>query len=392
MKICVGGKNNIAVDVCSYILESYPDVKLYVIPNKTDDGIDRSQRSLRKYAEGHNISIVSLQEVYSWEDLIFLSVEFDRIIRPERFKSKELFNIHFSLLPKYKGCHTAAMPILNGDDVGGVTFHLMDQGIDTGDIIDLEKILIAKDETCRSLYHKYLNLGAMVVKRNLDAVINKTYKAYPQPSDRSSYYPRTDIDYSNIQIDYNRTASQVDRQFRAFSFRDFQLPQYEGTPICYVDITDNKSTEKPGTLIAKNDKSYTVSTVDFDVILHRDMLTELMSLVKQGFFSSIKQFNDIKRYIYEQEPSHGWTLLMVAAYYNHYDIAEYLIAKGSDVNAKNYKGTSVIMYAKNGMLETGDDRLFKYLLRKGANPFIEDYSGHNLFYYVNINEIKEKFV
>ena len=172
MRICIGGKNNIAVDVCDYVLENYPDIDLCVIPNKGDDGIDRSQRSLKKYAQEHEIPIVSLADVYPWEDLVFLSVEFDRIIKPAKFASKELFNIHFSLLPKYKGCHTAAMPILNGDEIGGVTFHLMEAGIDTGDIIDQEKVLISKDETCRSLYYKYLELGAKVVKRNLEAVIN----------------------------------------------------------------------------------------------------------------------------------------------------------------------------------------------------------------------------
>lgn len=383
MKICVGGKNNIAVDVCSYILESYPDIELYVIPNKTDNGIDGSQRSLMKYAEDHHISIISLQEVYFWEDLIFLSVEFDRIIRPEKFKSKELFNIHFSLLPKYKGCHTAAMPILNGDEIGGVTFHLLERGIDTGDIIDQEKVLISSNETCRSLYLKYLRTGSMVVKRNLDDVLAKTYKAFPQPADNSTYYPRTDIDYSNLQINFNRTASQVERQFRAYSFRDFQLPQFAGESISYVEITSKKSEKKPGTLINQDEDSYMVSTIDYDVILHRDRLSDLVTMVEKGDLERLKQVNDIQRYVSEQEPIHGWTLLMIAAYHNHMDVAEYLLRRGSYIDAQNYKGTTVIMYAKNGMLKTGDDRLFNLLLAKGANPYIKDYSGKNLFDYID---------
>ena len=56
---------------------------------------------------------------------------------------------------------------------------------------------------------------------------------------------------------------------------------------------------------------------------------------------------------------------------------------GSNINAINYKGTSVIMYAKDGMLNTGDNRLFYTLLEKGANPFAKDYSGKNLFAYIN---------
>jgi len=56
---------------------------------------------------------------------------------------------------------------------------------------------------------------------------------------------------------------------------------------------------------------------------------------------------------------------------------------GSDTNVQNYNGTTVIMYAKNGMLSSGDDRLFKMLLNKGANPFIKDYSGKDLFGYID---------
>ena len=171
MKVCIGGKNNIAVNVCSYLKNNYTTLELYVIPNKGDDGNDGFQRSLKKYAIDNNIPIVTLSDIYSWDDLIFLSVEFDRIIKPEKFLSKQLYNIHFSLLPKYKGCHTAAMPILNGDSIGGVTFHLIERGIDTGDIIDQEKIIISKEDTCRSLYIKYMSLGYEVIKRNINMVL-----------------------------------------------------------------------------------------------------------------------------------------------------------------------------------------------------------------------------
>lgn len=383
MKICIGGKNNIAVDVCCYVLENYHDIDLCVIPNKCDDGIDRSQRSFKKYAEDHGVSIVSLADVYTCNDLVFLSVEFDRIIKPEKFASKELFNIHFSLLPKYKGCHTAVMPILNGDEIGGVTLHVMESGIDTGDIIDQERVLISKDETCRSLYHKYLELGSKVVKRNFDALINRTYKAHRQPLDDSSYFPRADIDYSNLKIDYNRTAAQVERQFRAYSFRDFQLPQYDGHSISHVDITDKKSHEKPGTLVNSDEYSYTLSTIDYDIILHSDRLNEIIETIRQGDYESLKKVKDIEHYVSEHESEHGWTLLMVAAYYNQFDIAKYLIQRGSNIDDRNYKGTTVIMYAREGMQETNDDRLFKYLLSMGANPYQKDYSGNNLFHYVD---------
>lgn len=383
MKICIGGKNNIAVDVCSHILEYYPDINVYAIPNKGDDGKDGFQRSFKKYAEEKQVPIVSLSDVYFWEDLVFLSVEFDRIIRPEKFASKQLFNIHFSLLPKYKGCHTAAMPILNGEELGGVTFHLMESGIDTGDIIDQEKVHISKDETCKSLYIKYLSLGSKVVIRNLDAVLENRYMASPQALDDSTYYSRSEIDYSNIQVDFNRTAAQIDRQFRAFSFRDFQLPMYENVPISYVEFTDIKSNEKPGTKVDETNDSFRVATIDYDVILHKDKLNDLIEMASLGNLEELRRIKDIRKYVNEQEPVHGWTLLMVAAYHCQLDMAEFLLRKGSNINAQNYNGTTVIMYAKDGMLNKRDDGLFKMLLHNGANPYIKDFSGRNLFDYVD---------
>lgn len=383
MRICIGGKNNIAVDVCRYVLEFYPNLGVYAIPNKNDDGKDGFQRSFKKFAEEKQVPIVSLSDVYPWEDLVFLSVEFDRIIRPEKFVSKQLFNIHFSLLPKYKGCHTAAMPILNGEELGGVTFHLMERGIDTGDIIDQEKVYISKDETCRSLYLKYLTLGREVVKRNLDAVLENRYVAKPQPVEGSTYYSRTEIDYSGIQIDFNKTAAQIDRQFRAYSFRDFQLPKYENTPISYVEFTYVKSSEKPGTKLDETEDTFIVATIDYDIILHKDRLNALIDMVSEGKLDELKKVKDLNKYINEQEPVHGWTLLMVVAYHCQFEVAKYLLKLGSNINAQNYNGTTVIMYAKNGMLSTGDDRLFKLLLGKGANPFIQDYSGKDLFSYID---------
>lgn len=391
MRICIGGKNNIAVDVCKYIQEYYSDIEIFAIPTKGDDGQDGFQRSFKKYAEENGVGIVPLKDVYEWEDLIFLSTEFDRIIRPDRFKSKELFNIHFSKLPKYKGCHTAAMPILNGEKFTGVTFHLMEAGIDTGDVIDQRDLLIDCNDTCGSLYLKLIKLGTEVVIANLESVINHTYKTYPQPIDDSTYYPRTDIDYVNNTIDYNRTALQIDRQIRAYSFRAYQLPKFNETQIVSTKVTYDKSTEKPGTVISEDSNSIRIASIDYDIILYKERMDIILEYVKKGNLKNLKHVGNLLDYIYEHEATHGWTLLMVAAYNAQYDVAKYLLSLGSDINARNYKGTTVIMYAKDGMINTNDDKLFNYLLDQGANPYLKDYSGKNLLEYID-SDLKYKLI
>ncbi len=68
------------------------------------------ERSLLKKANEIGIETKTLEDIYSIENLIFLSLEFDRIVNPNKFKSNKLFNIH---LPKYKGMFTSIIPILN---------------------------------------------------------------------------------------------------------------------------------------------------------------------------------------------------------------------------------------------------------------------------------------
>src|SRR5690606_13123102 len=98
-------------------------------------------------------------DLYNIENLLFLSLEYDRIIRPEIFKSSKLYNLHFSLLPAYKGVFTSILPILNGERQTGVTLHKIDNGIDTGDIIFQKNIDITEDINSLQLYKRYSDIG-----------------------------------------------------------------------------------------------------------------------------------------------------------------------------------------------------------------------------------------
>ena len=99
----------------------------------------------------NNIEVVTLQTLYEINDLLFISLEYDEIIKPEMFETNELFNIHFSLLPAYKGVYTSIFPILNGEQYTGVTLHKIDSGIDTGAIVDQMKIEIKLTFTSSTL-------------------------------------------------------------------------------------------------------------------------------------------------------------------------------------------------------------------------------------------------
>ena len=161
MTIIIAGKNNIAVDILEFIISK--KYKVFVIFNRTENFRNGFQKSLGFFSRKWNIKNISLEEAYEIKDLIFLSLEFDQIINPKLFNSNRLYNIHFSYLPSYKGVYTSAHTILNNEISTGVTFHKIDEGIDTGDIIFQKKIKILNTDNSRDLYSKYIFAGTKLI-------------------------------------------------------------------------------------------------------------------------------------------------------------------------------------------------------------------------------------
>lgn len=383
MRICIGGRNNVAVDVCKYLLTILPKECIFAIPGRNDDGKDGYQRSFLKYVKNVGVQVVGLKDVYEWDDLVFLSLEFDRIIRPEKFKSNKLFNIHFSLLPAYKGMFTSALPILNGEQFGGVTFHYMDRGIDTGNIIEQVKFEIPSSYRALDLYLRCIKEGTDLVIKNINKILIGNIDSTPQSKRGSSYYSTDAINYSNLTINFKTTADQIDCQIRAFNYRPFQLPSVEGSPIFYTDITNDKSIEKPGTILENNNDFIKVATIDYDILLYKDRLDEVMRCAQNNDLNGLLDITHLYKYINESEKVHGWTPLIVAAYNNSYDVVRFLIEHGANVNCINYNGTTVIMYAKNGGMTTGGFESVDYLLKNGADPNIKDFMEKDLFDYID---------
>lgn len=382
MRICIAGKNTIAVEVCKYIKNQYPEIPLCFIPNSTDTGENDFQPSFKKYCLKNNIPEVSLQDIYDWEDLIFFSMEFNKIVRPERFVSKRLFNIHFSLLPQYKGMYTSAVTLKNGEKKVGVTFHYIDSGIDTGWIIDQEGFDVDYDEIAYTLYRKYTYYGTRLVIKNIPDVIEAKEIGHPQPILGSSYYSKKSIDYSDLRLDTNQTAYNIDCQVRAYHFRNYQLPKFEDYTILYSKYTHEKSHEAPGTIVEKTDRYLRVATIDYDILLYVDRLAELMDAVRNNDIGKLRTESELSYYKEEKEMTHGWTLLMVAAYYNHFEIVKMLIDSGFSVNEVNYNGTTVAMYAKEGALNTKNTDSLFYILSHGADLSAKDLNDKDLFDYL----------
>ncbi len=100
------------------------------------------------------------------------------------------FNLHGSLLPKYRGAAPINWAIINGEQNTGVTTFFLKHAIDTGDIIFQESLPIAPNDTAGSLHDKMMHLGAKVVLKTVQAIANNTVQSLPQNDSEACDAPK----------------------------------------------------------------------------------------------------------------------------------------------------------------------------------------------------------
>ncbi len=160
--------------------------------------------------------------------------------KPDTINSPKLacINIHPSLLPKFRGPNPYAQVILNGENKSGVTFHLMDNGFDTGAIIHQIKVDIDKNETGGSLKLKCCNAVRDVLPSLLENVRDKIKSAVVQDESIASY--QFALKENDCILDFeNENSIQTDRRIRAlnpwhkcyipYNDRFYQFSHYEIT-------------------------------------------------------------------------------------------------------------------------------------------------------------------
>lgn len=356
---------------------------LVVCTNETDTGKSNWQPSLARFAQEFSVQIVSLDEIKQNENLLFISLEFDRLIKPGNFKSSRLYNIHFSALPAYKGMFTSALPIIRGETKSGVTLHEIDHGIDTGPIVAQQIFELPNDFTARDLYHRYLQEGLKLFKdkfETLMSVIKPVSK--PQCSHDSTYFSRDSVDYSNVELNLKDTAEGIVRQLRAFSFREYQTPQIAGIEIGSWRILSERSVISPGQIKRIDPDTLIVSTIDYQLELKRDCSWDWF-LVSPLTDRSVPTRNDLK--LINIRDAQGWTPLIRAAYRGDLALCEILLNQGAKPNLGNLNGTTPLMYAYSSPDRISGKAIADLLINYGADPNRCDRFGKSLTYYHEIS-------
>lgn len=247
LKIVFFGTPDFAVESLDRLVKGgYNIVGVVTMPDKAAGrGHKMFQSPVKEYAVAHGLKLmqpVSLKAPEFIEELRSLNADLQIVIAfrmmPEvvwNMPPLGTFNLHASLLPKYRGAAPINWAVMNGDSETGVTTFFLKHEIDTGDIIQQEKISIAETDNVGVVHDKLMCLGANMVIETVDAIIAGSVKPIPQDqllSKDEEPTPAPKIFKDTCKIDFTRTAREVYNQIRGLS----------PYPAAWTEVTDSMGT------------------------------------------------------------------------------------------------------------------------------------------------------
>jgi methionyl-tRNA formyltransferase len=176
-----------------------------------------SSPPVKEYAEGKGLRIIqprSLRHDPFFEELsgmkpdIVVVVAYGRILPPRILSLPPLgcINVHASLLPKYRGAAPIQWAIINGEEKTGVTTMVMDEGLDTGEILLMEEMEIAEEDDGESLGKRLSEMGAALLLKTLRGISHGTLRPHPQRGDPTFAPP---LKKEHGKIDWSMSAERV---------------------------------------------------------------------------------------------------------------------------------------------------------------------------------------
>ena len=213
-------------DISKYFLENINDKhKVVSVVTMCDKPVGRANKikapAIKEYAIEQNIPYIQvdkfnndiIQKIKDYNADVGVVVSFGKIIPKEVFNSPRYgcFNIHFSLLPKYRGAAPVQQALIDGNTKTGVTAFCIEDGLDTGDILLQKELDIDIKDTSETLFNKLNIIGKNIMNEVLDMLDSGKIKAKKQegtPSFCSTF------NKERGKIDWNKSATEIYNLYR----------------------------------------------------------------------------------------------------------------------------------------------------------------------------------
>ena len=229
MKVVFMGTPDFSVPVLKGLMES-EEHEVTAVVTQPDKARGRSGRlvftPVKEVAVEAGIPVYTPQRVRSQEFIeqlktipcdVIVVIAFGQILPKEvlEYPRYGCINVHASLLPRWRGAAPMQWAILSGDKKTGITTMQMNEGLDTGDMIQKTEVEITPDETGESLHDKLAAAGAALCVETLKAVETHTATFEKQGESPTAYARMLDKKLGNI--DWSRSAVEIERLVRGLN-------------------------------------------------------------------------------------------------------------------------------------------------------------------------------
>lgn len=227
MRIVFFGTPSIAVRCLEKLQESGKNIVAVVTVTDKEQGRGKKilPSPVKEFALQNSIPVLQPESLKSEEffsDLralnadLFIVVAF-KILPRSIFSMPKYgsFNLHGSLLPKYRGAAPIQWAIINGDEVTGLTTFALADKVDTGNIYLMKSVAVEPEDNFGSLYEKMSATGAEMVLETVEMIESGNYTLLPQNDELATPAPK--ITKETCQIDFNNSAINIHNLVRGLS-------------------------------------------------------------------------------------------------------------------------------------------------------------------------------
>lgn len=274
MKLTFFGTPDFAVPALETLLQSRHEVAAVVTQPDRPKG--RGRRTIaspvKQLASKHNLDVLQPEKASTNEfvkkmrtiapDLIVV-VAYGEILKPEvlQIPQRGAVNLHASLLPRYRGSSPIQAAILNGDDLTGVTTILMDEGMDTGDVLGQAEVSIDENDTAGTLHDKLARVGAEMLLETVDRIDSGNADPMPQNHRLATYTKK--IAKEDGLIDWNTTTETLHNFVRAMNPWPVAHVREGGLRVLMTSIPrEKRQPVEPGTVVRADEDGLLVATLD----------------------------------------------------------------------------------------------------------------------------------
>ena len=273
MKVIFMGTPDFSVGTLAALVEAGHEVVLAVTqPDKPKGrGKEMQYTPVKEYALEKGIPVYQpekvrrpecIEELKKYQADVCVVIAFGQILPKEILEMTPYgcINVHASLLPKYRGAAPIQWAIINGENVSGVTTMQMDEGLDTGDMLEKVEVPLGEKITGGELHDLLAEAGAKLCVQTLEKLEKGELKPEKQGETPTAYARMSDKKLGNI--DWTRPAVEIERLIRGLNpWPSAYTTWNEKTmKIWDADVVDEEKTAEPGTIIEVTKQTFSVQT------------------------------------------------------------------------------------------------------------------------------------